>query len=126
MRKKKKVASVFFLVFEFQACLRINLIPVLYLYHYLSLLITSPKNFLERYYFHWRVSVYHSINSKSSQPIFMKFGRTVYNDKISIPFEDEMNRFIRTEVIEKMVFRHHELRPFDNLFFSYYFPFFII
>ena len=50
----------------------------------------------------------------------------VYNDKISVPFEDEMNRFIRTEVIEKMVFRHHELRPFDNLFFSYYFPFFII
>ena len=56
----------------------------------------------------------------------MKFGRMVYNDKISVPFEDEMNRFIRTEVIEKMVFRHHELRPFDNLFFSYYFPFFII
>ena len=56
----------------------------------------------------------------------MKFGRMVYNDKISVPFEDEMNRFIRTEVIEKMVFWHHELRPFDNLFFSYYFPFFII
>ena len=56
------------------------------------------------------------IISKSYQRILMKFGRMVYNDKISVPFEDEMNRFIRTEVIEKMVFRHHELRPFDNLF----------
>ena len=46
----------------------------------------------------------------------MKFGRMVYNDKISVPFEDEMNRSIRTEVTEKMLFWHLELRPFDNLF----------
>ena len=72
------------------------------------------------------LSVCSPIISKSYQPILMKFGRKVYNDKISVPFEDEINRLIRTEVIEKMVFRHHELRPFDNLFFGYYFPFFII
>ena len=66
------------------------------------------------------------LSQKVIDRFLMKFGRMVYNDKISVPFEDEMNRFIRTEVIEKMVFRHHELRPFDNLFFSYYFPFFII
>ena len=90
-----------------------------------SFLLPGPRTlFFDRYYFHRRVCVrlcvclcvYGSIISKSYQRILMKFGRMVYNDKISVPFEDEMNRFIRTEVIEKMVFRHHELRPFDNLF----------
>ena len=74
--------------------------------------LPRPKTlFLERYYFHRRlsvcvsvcVSVYHSINSKSSQPIFMKFGRTVYNDKISVPFEDEIDRVDRTQTLPKRV-----------------------
>ena len=37
-----------------------------------------------------------SIISKSSWPILMKLGRMVYNDKIQVPFEDEMNRCGRT------------------------------
>ena len=54
--------------------------------------------------------------ARLSQKVMMKFSRMVYNDKISLPFEDEMNRFIRTEVTEKLLFRQLELRPFDNLF----------
>ena len=30
----------------------------------------------------------------------MKLGRMIYNDKRQVPFEDELNRFIRTEVTE--------------------------
>ena len=50
----------------------------------------------------------------------------MYNDKISVPFEDEMNRSIRTEVTDNLLFQNHELPPFDEFFFGYYFPFFII
>ena len=56
----------------------------------------------------------------------MKLGRMMYNDKISVPFEDEMNRSIRTEVTDNLLFQNRELRPFENFFFGYYFPFFII
>ena len=56
----------------------------------------------------------------------MKLGRMMYNDKISVPFEDEMNRSIRTEVTDNLLFQNHELPPFDNFCFGYYFPFFII
>ena len=44
-----------------------------------------------------------SINSKSSQPIFLKFGRMVYNDNSSIPFEDEIDRVDRTQTLPKRV-----------------------
>ena len=40
----------------------------------------------------------------------------MYNDKISVPFEDEMNRSIRTEVTDNLLFQNHELPPFDNFF----------
>ena len=46
----------------------------------------------------------------------MKLGRMMYNDKISVPFEDEMNRSIRTEVTDNLLFQNHELPPFDNFF----------
>ena len=44
------------------------------------------------------LSVFISIISKSSRPILMKLGRMVHNDIIQVPFEDELNRPIRTEV----------------------------
>ena len=76
--------------------------------------LPRPKTlFLERYYFHRRVSVcvcvcvclcvYHSMNSKSSCPILMKFGRMMYYDKIQVPFEDEINRIDRTQTLPKRV-----------------------
>ena len=66
------------------------------------------------------------LSQKSYWPILMKLGRMMYYDNNSVPFEDEINQFIRMEVTENLLFRHHELRPFDNFYFSYYFPFFII
>ena len=36
--------------------------------------------------------------------------------KRQIPFEDELNRFIRTEVTENPSFYFFLLRPFDNIF----------
>ena len=71
-------------------------------------LLPRPKTlFLERYYFHRRVSVCLcgciSIISKSSWPISMKFGRMMYNDIISVPFEDEINRVDRTQTSPKRV-----------------------
>ena len=88
-----------------------------------------PKTlFLDRYYFHRRVCVCLcvwvsvclwvciSIISKSSGPILMKLGRMMYNNNISVPFKDEHNRFIRTEVTENPLFYFFLLRPFDNKF----------
>ena len=46
----------------------------------------------------------------------MKLGRMMYNDNISVPFEDELDRFIRTEVTENPFFYFFLLRPFDNIF----------
>ena len=47
--------------------------------------------------------VYGSIISKSSRPILMKLGRMVYNDKSSVPFEDEIDRVDRTQTSPKRV-----------------------
>ena len=55
----------------------------------------------------------------------MKLDRMMYNDIISVTFENEMNRSIGTEVTDNLLFQNRELRPFDNLLFGYYFPFFI-
>ena len=73
-----------------------------------SHLLPRPKTlFLERYYFHRRVvvcvSVCLAINSKSSWPILMKFGRMMYYEKIQVPFEDEINRIDRTHTSPKRV-----------------------
>ena len=57
-----------------------------------------------------------SIISKNSWPILMKLGRMIYNDKRQVPFEDELNRFIRTEVTENPYFYFSLLRPFDYIF----------
>ena len=46
----------------------------------------------------------------------MKLGRMIYNDKRQVPFEDELNRFIITEVTEDPIFYFFLLRPFDNIF----------
>ena len=46
----------------------------------------------------------------------MKLGRMIYNDKRQVPFEDELNRFIRTEVTENPYLYFFLLRPFDNIF----------
>ena len=54
--------------------------------------------------------------SKSSWPILMKLGRMMYNDKVQVPFEDELNRFIRTEVTENPYLYFFLLRPFDYIF----------
>ena len=70
------------------------------------LFITSPKKLC-----FWRgiifigvyLSVYPSINSKSSWPISMKFGMMMYYDKIQVPFEDEINRVDRTQTSPKKV-----------------------
>ena len=40
----------------------------------------------------------------------------MYNDKVQVPFEDELNRFIRTEVTENPYLYFFLLRPFDNFF----------
>ena len=44
----------------------------------------------------------------------MKLGRMIDNDKRQVPFEDELNRFIRTEVRENSYLYYFLLRPFDN------------
>ena len=46
----------------------------------------------------------------------MKLGRMMYNDKVQVPFEDELNRFIKTEVTENPYLYSFLLRPFDNFF----------
>ena len=56
------------------------------------------------------------LSQKVTNRFLMKFGRMVYNDKISIPFEDEINRSIKTEVTDNLLFQNHELPPFDNFF----------
>ena len=52
----------------------------------------------------------------------MKLGRMMYNDKVQVPFEGELNRVIRTEVTENPYLYLILLRPFD-IFFWGYFPF---
>ena len=49
----------------------------------------------------------------------------MYNDKMQVPFEDELNLSFRTEVTENPYLYFFLLRPFD-IFFWGYFPFFII
>ena len=74
-------------------------------------LITSPKNFVFGEVLFSSacicVSVYLcvwlAINSKSSWPILMKFGRMMYYDKRQVPFEDEINRVDRTQTLPKRV-----------------------
>ena len=46
----------------------------------------------------------------------MKLGRMIYNDKRQVPFEDELNRFIRTEVTQNPFLYFFLLRPFDYIF----------
>ena len=46
----------------------------------------------------------------------MKLGRMMYNDNTSVPFKDEMNRSIRTEVTDNLLFQNRELPPFENFF----------
>ena len=46
----------------------------------------------------------------------MKLGRMIYNGRKQVPFENEFNRFIRTEVTENMIFYFFLLHPFDNIF----------
>ena len=69
------------------------------------------------------VWVFISIILKSSSSISMKLRRMIYNDEKQVPFEDELNRFIRTEVTENPYLFFFLLRPFD-IFFWCYFPFF--
>ena len=79
--------------------------------------LPGPKTlFLDRYYFHRRVCVclcvclsvfvctFTSIISKSSWSILMKLGRMIYNDKRQVPFEDELNWPIKTEVRDHLSF----------------------
>ena len=40
----------------------------------------------------------------------------IYNDKRQVLFEDDLNRFIRTEVTENPYLYFFFLRPFDNFF----------
>ena len=108
--------------------------------------LPRPKTlFLERYYFHRRVSVCVcvclcgciSIISKSSWPILMKLGRMMYNENISAPFKDEINWFGRThtlaiwnvkialsyKVLEKHITSLGPLKlsiPFKNCTYIYY------
>ena len=49
----------------------------------------------------------------------------MYNGKVQVSFEDELNRFIRTEVTENPYLYFILLRPLKIFFWSY-FPFFII
>ena len=58
--------------------------------------------------------VFTSIISKSSQPILMKLGRMINDDKRQVPLEDELNRFITTEVTENPYLHFFLLRPFDK------------
>ena len=103
---------------------------------YTEIIFTWPKTlFLDRYYFHRRgcvcvsvsacVSVFIRFISKSSRSILMKLDRMMYNDNVQVPFEDELNRLIRTEVTENPYLYFFLLRPFDD-FFLRLLPFFII
>ena len=47
--------------------------------------------------------------------MLMKLGRMIYNDKSQVPFEDELNRFVITEVTENP-YLYFLLRPLDNIF----------
>ena len=40
----------------------------------------------------------------------------IYYDKRQVPFEDELNRYIRTEVIKNPYLYFSLLRPFYNIF----------
>ena len=55
----------------------------------------------------------------------MKLSRMIYNDERQVPFEDELNRFIRTEITDNPNLYYCLLRPFDN-FFLRFLSFFII
>ena len=75
------------------------------LFFRLFILLPGPKTlFLDRYYFHPRVCVCLSVCvsvciqfiSKISLPILMKLGRMMYNDNISVPFADRINRLSKT------------------------------
>ena len=46
----------------------------------------------------------------------MKHDRMIDNDKRQVPFEDELNRSIRTEVTENPYLYFYLLRPFDYIF----------
>ena len=46
----------------------------------------------------------------------MRLSRMIDTDKRQVPFEDELNRFIRTEVTENPYLYFFLLRPFDNIF----------
>ena len=46
----------------------------------------------------------------------MKLGRMIDNDKRQVPFEDELDRFIRIEVTETPYLYFVLLRPFDIFF----------
>ena len=46
----------------------------------------------------------------------MTLGRMIDNDKRQVPLEDELNRFIKTEVTENPYLYFFLLRPFDKIF----------
>ena len=46
----------------------------------------------------------------------MKLGTMIDNNKRQVPFEDELNRSIRTEVTENPYLYYFLLRPFDYIF----------
>ena len=50
-----------------------------------------------------------------------KLGRMIYNDKRHVPFEDWLNRLIRTDVIQNPISYFLLLRPFDNIFLIFYY-----
>ena len=56
----------------------------------------------------------------------MKLGRMMYNDKVQVSFEDELNRFIRTEVTENPHLYFFLLCPFDNFFLKVTSPFLLL
>ena len=72
------------------------------------------------------VSVFISIISKSAWPILMKLGRMIFNDKRQVPFEDELNWFIRTEVTENSYLYFFLLFPFDDFFSEVTSPFLLL
>ena len=45
----------------------------------------------------------------------MKLDRMIYNDKRQVPFEDEMNRFIKTEVTENPFFYYVPLMQYSEV-----------
>ena len=46
----------------------------------------------------------------------MKLGRMIDNDERQVPFEEQLNRLIRTEVTENPYLYYFLLRPFDKIF----------